>query len=377
MIKYFKELENRNNYYLPLVENSMNTSTDIYNFKLPISFYEKYKQIFIDIKTLNIFIKTLDINKLNFFNYTYEELDSLIVQVQGIKEDSWIIKEMEKIIVSDRDIVYNLRYYIDVIRVLIDLYPNNTIYKEMLNRFENAYKETEKYRKIECKVSNIRDVYLPDAWFITPYNDLYNTGGPGGHKETNMVYSFENIVKECINGNSLIGTSSKLINEKRKIEQNKSINRVNFKKYLHCEYEFVSLDKDKNYFERTTHDKHIIDTVKGVISAEAGLYAFFENLQKYCKNPKKELEKILELTKNDFNDILVRCCGFHKVESMVEKTITTSIVNYQEEFSEYIANGWKSEFIPPIIIRRDIGDVAELDMDSFIVKKVLSKKIRK
>ena len=77
------------------------------------------------------------------------------------------------------------------------------------------------------------------------------------------------------------------------------------------------------------------------------------------------------MTNNDLVDILVRCCGFHKVESKVNKTITTSDVNYEKEFLEYIDKGWNIKFIPPIIIRKDLGIVSVLDVESPLVKRYL------
>ena len=77
------------------------------------------------------------------------------------------------------------------------------------------------------------------------------------------------------------------------------------------------------------------------------------------------------MTNNEVNDIFVRCCGFHKVESQLKKTITTSDVNYKDLFKEYIDKGWNVVFIPPIIIKRDLGVISELDMESPFVKKYM------
>jgi hypothetical protein len=117
--------------------------------------------------------------------------------------------------------------------------------------------------------------------------------------------------------------------------------------------------------------------VLGVISAQAGLYSFFEDMLKYTKNPKEEYLKLLEMTKKDFNDILVRCAGFHKVETCLKKTITTSSINNFDELYEYLRRGFDVCFIPPIIINKEQGIISELDTDSPIVGKMIEGNVKK
>ena len=46
MIKYFKELENREEYYLALVNVEDNGRKEVYDYRIPLSFIEKYSEIF-------------------------------------------------------------------------------------------------------------------------------------------------------------------------------------------------------------------------------------------------------------------------------------------------------------------------------------------
>ena len=103
------------------------------------------------------------------------------------------------------------------------------------------------------------------------------------------------------------------------------------------------------------------------------LYKFFEDLCIYTDDPIIEIRKLIEMTNNDIGDILVRCCGFHKVESTQTKTITTSLINYESEFSDYINNGWTIRFIPPIIINKDKKNIEEYDSDFLIIRQLLKK----
>ena len=79
----------------------------------------------------------------------------------------------------------------------------------------------------------------------------------------------------------------------------------------------------------------------------------------------------MKISGDELTDIFVRCCGFHKVESKEEKTITTSDIRYKETFKDYIEEGWNIVFIPPIIILKDIGTTKELDINSPFVKKYI------
>lgn len=90
-------------------------------------------------------------------------------------------------------------------------------------------------------------------------------------------------------------------------------------------------------------------------------------------NPREGLNKLINMTNDYIRGILVRCCGFHKVESSVNKTITTSTLRYEEDFSEYMKKGWSISFIPPIIIQRDLGEISVLNTDSYFVKKYIKK----
>lgn len=46
MIKYFKELDNRDDYYLALVNVEDNGRKQVFDYKIPLSFFEKYSDIF-------------------------------------------------------------------------------------------------------------------------------------------------------------------------------------------------------------------------------------------------------------------------------------------------------------------------------------------
>ena len=58
---------------------------------------------------------------------------------------------------------------------------------------------------------------------------------------------------------------------------------------------------------------------------------------------------------------------------MVEKTITTSCINYESELEEYIKNGWNIVFIPPFIIDEYDHCMREYSEEFLVIKKLLKK----
>ena len=102
----------------------------------------------------------------------------------------------------------------------------------------------------------------------------------------------------------------------------------------------------------------------------AGIYDFFYRFRQYSSNYEQDLIFLKGL---DFNDMLVKCCGFHKVTSLPDKIITTSLINYEEEFREYIEKGWKIDFLPPIIINEEKGILEDYPEEFLTIRKILKK----
>ena len=63
MIKYFKELENRTNYYLPLVEVQNSGKKYISNLQVSSSFIEKYANLFKNSESLINIYKNFNIDE--------------------------------------------------------------------------------------------------------------------------------------------------------------------------------------------------------------------------------------------------------------------------------------------------------------------------
>lgn len=271
------------------------------------------------------------------------------------EEMYWTLEEYKKIDVQSRDI----EFYVDLVERLsflfIDLFLKNKECYEKLNIvLKQAKNDLKEISTITYSLSKVDNIYLPDAWYITPNGYLYNPG-KDGHAGSDLTFTYQELKHSIINNKGFSNNKNKT-----SIEFKKMADDILMKEYISAgQFKFfINYISQPAYLDAVngipiTREKHIINIVVGIIMAHAYFYEFFDNFFNYVKNPQIELDKIVELTNDEISDILVRCCGFHKVESMVENTITTSCINYEEEFRHYIEKGWTIQFIPPIIINKE------------------------
>lgn len=377
MIKYYKELENRLNYYLPLVDIQDKGKKVLFDYEIPFSFIEKYADLFKNSEFLITIYKEFNIDEWfrNNIYIDYENTCLVYSEFESVEEEFyWILEEYKKINFSSRAIE-NYLYLIKRLSILyIDLFSNNKQYYTSLNNtIVAAIEELKKYNTIHYNPDKVDNLYQPDAWYITPNGYLYNAG-KYGHSGRDLTFNY-NKMKYFINNNENILDNHKIsngyLNLSKKIKENGYISAGQFKVFLNYISQPAYLESIDEI--PVTRENHIIQLILGIINAQACFYRFFEDLCIYTKDPKNEIDKLVAWTKDDIRDVLVRCCGFHKIESMREKTITTSCVNYETEFEEYIKNGWNVEFIPPIILDKYNRRIMEYPKEFLVMRKVLKK----
>lgn len=377
MIKYYKELESGLNYYLPLVKVYYGNEKCVCDYKIPISFIEKYSNLFKNGDSLIKIYKNFNIDEWFDKNVDidYENTCCAYSQFESLEEDMyWTLEEYKKINFTSRDIENYLSLIKKLSFLYIDLFPNDKDYYTSLNKkIIDAINELQKYSTIEYELNREDYVYQPDAWYITPNGYLYNAGeGSLGHKGRNLSYIYNEIKYSMSNNESVFknhNVSSHYLNISKEIKENGYITAFQFKIYLNYISQPVYLESIDGI--PVTREKHITDLILGIINAHVCFYRFFEDLYMHTENPSNEFNKIIEWTNDDIRDVLVRCCGFHKIESMVEKTITTSCVNYENELEEYIKNGWNIVFIPPFIIDEYDHCMKEYPEEFLVIKRLL------
>ncbi len=375
MVKYFNMLENRKEFFLALINNQKREEIYSFNCNIPISYIKKYSNLFEKTEFLIDVYKNFDINQWFDKNVyiNYEKVCSVLNEFENIKEEiDWILEDYKKIDCTSKAIQDYLYLIERLSYIYMDLFPNERDFYALLNKtILEAIEELKIISTVKCKSNKGVNIYQPDAWYITPNNYLYNAG-EDGHKSRDLTFNYNRLVRLIVNNEIDLSNhdiSSSYFNELEEIKENGYITASQFKVYLNYISQPVYLNSVSGM--PITMDKRTIKLVSGIINAQQYFYKFFEDLFINTKSPISEINKIMKWTKNDIGDILVRCCGFHKIESMLEKTITTSCVDYEIQFEEYIKKGWKIQFVSPIIINQKLGEVEKYNNDFIVIRKVL------
>ena len=266
--------------------------------------------------------------------------------------------------------------YIDVTSKLLKM--QNRLPKELEDKCNQYINELNKYKFVVPNMDSYVDMKLSNAWFITPYNDLYNTNSYyRGHQNSNIKIDYHKIMKEMTPTLEQLDPKGSLY-LRNVLKNNGYFTTFDFRYYFNLiydcffikDYKYLDMDREEQLRERfmygKCYDQKILRLMIGIESAKASMYEFFYNLRKYSNYYEMELFKIADMS---FTDFLVRCCGFHKIETQVDRTITTSLVNYDEAFEEYIKRGWKIEFIPPIVLND--GTLEEYNKDFIKIRSIL------
>ena len=422
MIKYFKELENRNGQYLDLIDTSRYFYHDITPNYIPLDYFLKHKILFDRIKEYDLLNEKnnkqikLYTNSENvmeneweeeyfdfdwMFNYDYASKYSVLADIKGSGLSKY---GLEKIYELDYELLINneemdMDYFLHILNLLFE---DRRVFKITLNHvheflnssykmaeiqkkltlqdkvlFKKAFEDLKKYIfQVPKKGFNPVKMYLPNAWYITPYNHLYNIMGKTGHKEANLIYPYYYYIRR----DDYVPNPTSYLKSIQKILKDGCIDKITFDHYTNLIYDFTSVYPEEYYYMsnedkfkyrtmyKKTYNPRIINLIVGIESAHAGLYSFFYNLKNNSLDYKSDLEF---LKKYNLDEILVCCCGFHKISSFMDKVITTSCINYDDAFCEYIERGWKIDFVKPIIFNEYTKRVEEYPDDFLTIRRLL------
>ena len=137
--------------------------------------------------------------------------------------------------------------------------------------------------------------------------------------------------------------------------------------------------KDKTWRSSTPKkklSKNLITLVIGIFAAETSLFQSFVRLND-SQRKSEIFEELMNMCNNYLPDILVRFCQFHKIESMLNKTITTSSINGINDFKEYLDRGWELHIIPGIVYDKEIDKISEVDFNSYYIENHIEKQLNK
>lgn len=415
MVRYFKELENPNGYYLDLINTKLYGKNDIDLKVLPLDFFERYKQLFLKIKKFDLLFEINDKEKKLYINSDVDcsdipiewqysnyingyDLDNCVFSKNGIDKLNYLKKQFENKYRGNNFIDDFENYFFAIFELFYCSDNGITSSKGRVFEFLSSAKAMAKYQnklskgdeilfddalnyirnyKIEIPHKDFEPIrmYLPNSWYITPYNHLYNTMGPDGHKEANLIYP---LYYSVIRDDDISNPYKYLKSVKRILEQG-FIDKVTFDSYTNLIYDFSTIYPESYYnlsdlekyryisLHKKTYNPKIVKLIAGIESAHAGLFSFFYHLQNNSCDYYRDLDFIRQF---NLDEILVRCCGFHKISSICDRTITTSCINYEEEFKEYIRKGWTIDFVKPIILNPYTKRVEEYSDEFLLIKKM-------
>ena len=228
----------------------------------------------------------------------------------------------------------------------------------------------------EIDTINSREMYLPfskekenyiipNCYYINSKGLLYNCFGADGHKEANLIYTY-NKIKDSFYGNRYVSLNDdgkislhKILIEEletyKRIITTKAVTRIDVMKYVHLD--FCDLE-----------DPLLVKLILRIISSKIILLNKFIELENKSENKREDIGKIIDLSKDDIKDILVRYCGFHKIESLENKTITTSSLDLNS-FINYFDKGWKIDIVSKISLNDKNDELYRtIVIDNFLKK---------
>lgn len=399
MYKYFNELARLKDFkvYLKNFEFEKNRDSYVKTANIPYDFIEKCKDLFEKIDFIDMLIegsneqllgKTPSIAILEYDDYMN------LYEFFAMKEEEYCYTKSikTKINFNIRDLENMFMEYQRYCNYLIDIYPE---YKEIISTTRSmlteALKEIKKITVIAVPpLSNGVEYSFPNSWYITPNGYLYNTGS--GHKEGNLIRSFCYDILASLKVDKQFPIINKT-NQILDILNRQYITQAEFQNYANLQYKiptiitpevehdievFKSLSKksweeieqmEKFPATERTYQRNILTLVVGYLSAKTQLFLSMSKINNSsCK--KQIAEQLDELS---LDDVLVRFCGFHKISSILDKTIITSSLKSIFSFEKYLDNGWTLDIIPGIIYDETKDELVDVNFEGYYISKYLDK----
>jgi hypothetical protein len=410
MYQYFPEMEHLANFKTYLLDKSHYTmigDVSVRNIPLKEEFINKYRDLLERINYINMLMElvnhNLEYDPIIYKNLTYEEIIEFNEYILKFNEE----KKYENIInIKNWSFIEFLSTYGHYSFYLCKLFPDSKYLKKSNHILVKELTELvdKNTIKIQPNSNETIEFIWPNAWYITPNGFLYNTNGKRGHKGGNLIYEFESIKHTLENQGNIrnICYSERI----KKILESGYILYDEFDDYCHSKYDLITVDtpdilrvrethkKYLEYFEdmkeeehdlfchlsyfklhlyKKSYQKNLITLITGYYAAEESFHNSFAKLNESNKKPEL-LEKILDLSKDCLEDILVRYSDFSKIETC-EKKITTSSMNGIKEFKLYLEKGWDLYIVPKIIYDKENDDIFEMDFNSYFIDKYFDKEL--
>jgi hypothetical protein len=330
----------------------------------PVEFFDKYKELFKDLKEYNYVFDLLSdeviYNKLEYKN----SLDDILCVLDKYREvlskrpsndsfngsyyytnDFYIMPDVSNNV---------CRYYLDDMSTIL------VVLKEVklisIDKFNSLMKNIE---SAIIDLKNITNIILPEdsieiprSWYITRDGYLYNTMGDDGHKSSNLIYPFNDILNGRTDLNKIKELKERYEQQYNDIKTKGYITSNQFVSYLNWYIRPYSLNRSIIY------NKLIVDLTLGIIKAHIEFYDAVDKI------PKDELfidkvNKIYNICNKSLDDFFVRFLGMSKLGVSNQKIICTTNT-YEYDFVNYSEKGYTIDLVNPIEVVD--GDIEEKDL---------------
>lgn len=362
-MKYYAGIES--NSFLPVnVEIDINHELD--NSKLPKCFFEKYRDLIDSIPKIKELFEKLSLDKYyNSQNYNHYDKNYLENLLQTYKRKYLNISSNLNEDLTLLEIKNSIQCWGNILEIMFMI--DNTLFERT-----HFISMMQLYNSALVDIGNIDGSlaknYLSDKWLLTSKGYLYNmrstaheAGFYDNYYSEKMKWFLTKMEPYVHKNNS---TSGK-INPFPELSDTSIILKSGYMKWNTLDLMLHSIDY--YHFNYRIYDPKTIIVSIGMIELQQDLFDFFKKLELYTDSPKDNLRKVIEITNDNYLDVLIRCCGVSKITSSPYKSIVTSLLTAKIDFREYLEKGYNVCFIPPIIINKKTRMVEELNMYSPIV----------
>lgn len=433
MLPYYKILEDPKNFKIYLNNIYVNNYKEKIIYKdINDKFLRKYQTLFPKLAILDKLINNYgNLVNSNLYKNDYEimnmfwEFYSHDGHLKDHYEFSFIEEDKTNYIMQKicNNITFQLEEDLFFCDCFIEAYKGKTDFflnlKKEIEMFLNDYEEKIVYQL--NKPSKMIEHNIPNGWYFTKNGFLYNPDGKvgssfEGHKEGNLRHYLD-YIKKSFSNNITIGdiyydkynTYKEYLD---KIIKNGFVTEIDFKIYANLVYNFPSVltkdilekikfkdkvinlkteeyktliigDKQKTIIRELKDNKFLIDLinwsslkvsyqpnlntlVKGYLDAIISLNESFSKLNT-SNNKRNIIKKIYDLS---YNDILVRFCGFSKIETCEKKIVTANLKGI-EIFKNYLDKGFELYIIPKLVYDKYLDDVSDMNFNSYYIRNYL------
>lgn len=429
MFPYYKMLENASDFCIYLLRDAFDCNRDLKVLKeMDEDFLKKYQGLFIKLNFLERFIESHDekfgVPPFCQDTWTMYEMFSYKDELKQERLECGL--EEIKFITDSYSLTRKFKEYEVYLNFFIEFYPqDNAFFKKLQKEMEECLSELKKVIQIPPKSRVIKKV-IPEGWYMTTNGSLYNPNGivgydVKGHKDGNLKNDLD-LIREKLKKNEAItmryfDKQESYIDHLKKIKKAGWVSEMDFQLYANFIYdfnpvltrelleeknmsnqifdlpeeEFITLllgrtkktiirkFQEREYFLqfvksnmeiKRSYQPNINTLVIGYFEAVVSIYKAFSKLNE-SKKKKDNVEKIysecLKFYKNRYEEVLMRFCGFSKIERS-EKKITTARLNGIQLFKAYLDECFDLYIIPPVVYDKYLDDVNVWDMQSYFVQ---------